>query len=230
MHGKVQPPSAKALEGRARKAARAAEKAAAAEAAAEAEEAARWQIGAPGKTAREARKEQGEAKGAARAEKREIERREGMDEGEIQEARKGLAEKEWKLEVKEAMLASTSMEEAVERMVETYSRKYFWAEEWKGGMFVVYVRWKGGEWEKEKVVIAEGRKKREEYEVYGEGMLEEREEKGEEEGRRRMGEQIYEEWMHKGASKGREERLLETQKELERVRGERRRIEPKKGG
>ena len=66
--------SEKALAGRERKARRAEEKQAAAAAAA-AEVDAWWQIGAPGKSARDKREEKSAAKARAREERREIERR-----------------------------------------------------------------------------------------------------------------------------------------------------------
>ena len=67
--------SEKALAGRERKARRAEEKQAAAAAAAAAEVDAWWQIGAPGKSARDKREEKSAAKARAREERREIERR-----------------------------------------------------------------------------------------------------------------------------------------------------------
>ena len=130
MHGKEQKPSVEALEGRARKAGRASEKAAAAEAAAEAEEAARWQIGAPGKTAREVRAEKGQMKAQARAERREIARREEPEDKRrerrklyynVDGANQEHREKMTKLTVKEIMQGARTMEEALCRIWEIYS-------------------------------------------------------------------------------------------------------------
>ena len=244
MHGKEQPPSVKALEGRARKAARAAEKAAAAEAAAEAEEAARWQVGARGKTAREVRAEKGQMKGARTAEKKELEK---IDESKAKREKRWGVQREvnmeerkkedikreqeqWKLELEEALLESRTKDEAMEKMVETCTKKYEYGEErWGSGKrrFTAHLREvnRGGI-HKQRVVKREAWRLMEEYEGYKWRREKEMEDNGERRGTRKMKEEIWREWMEKKGV-GKEGDLEETREKLEKKRreGEKREIE-----